>query len=92
MSELVSARRRAALRLGLIAALVGAWCVHAEYVPDLSRIVPLKATVVKATVVRKITAKPAAASVSWLNEGAPLKDADLAILREEAEKRSAAKP
>ena len=62
---------RALWRLGLVTALVAAWCGYALRVPAASGITALKAALAK-----KAPAKPGKASVSWVNGGAPL---DLSI-------------
>lgn len=53
-------------RLGLVGLLLGGWCVHALRSP-VSGVAALKSAMAK-----KAPAKPGAASVSWVNDGAPL--------------------
>lgn len=72
---------KALLRAGLIAALVGAWCVYALEIPAGAGSASLKAAFAK----KAPPPKPGVASVSWINGGAPLDAATLAELQKETE-------
>jgi hypothetical protein len=78
--------RRSLFRAGLIGVILASWSAYALKVPVSAGTRALKAALAKKDASAKSDpAKPSAASVSWVNGGAPIDAATMASIKKEAE-------